>query len=504
MREQRVADERGSIRGEVIDDVAARVARRVEHRGAVAPELDDVPLAHGHVDAGDARGIGARADDRAARSPLELEIAARVIRVVMRVQNVGQPPALGIELYLDRGRVRRVDGSGRARLRVVQQIAVVVGQARKHVDREVAHGRLRARYSAIIVQSPGRALLKARFFVEADSAMPTITLPDGSQRSFPSPVDGGTIARSIGPRLERDAVAVRIDGALKDLTLPIEHDARIEIVTRDVGRRARAAAPRRGARHGRGRQGAVSRNAGDDRPRHRERLLLRLRAQRPRSPPRISSASRSACMRSSRATRKSCARSGIATPPSSSSCSKASATRPRSSAAFPAGEPITLYRQGGFIDLCRGPHLPSTGRLGAGLQAHEARRRLLARQLATTKCCSASTARRGRTRRSSRPISTGSRKPSDATIASSAGRWTCFTSRTRPSAPCFGTRRAGSCSARSSTSCAPSKAPRVIARSTRRSSCRARCGRLRATGTPSARTCSRARRPTSRRSSSSR
>ena len=57
-------------------------------------------------------------------------------------------------------------------------------------------------------------------------------LPDGSQRSFPSPVDGGAIARSIGPRLERDAVAVRIDGALKDLTLPIEHDARVEIVTR--------------------------------------------------------------------------------------------------------------------------------------------------------------------------------------------------------------------------------------------------------------------------------
>ncbi len=32
--------------------------------------------------------------------------------------------------------------------------------------------------------------------------------------------------------------------------------------------------------------------------------------------------------------------------------------------AIPAGESITLYRQGQFIDLCRGPHLPSTGRLG--------------------------------------------------------------------------------------------------------------------------------------------
>ena len=52
----------------------------------------------------------------------------------------------------------------------------------------------------------------------------------------------------------------------------------------------------------------------------------------------------------------------------SSSSSRASATRPRSSASIPAGEPITLYRQGTFIDLCRGPHLPSTGRLGAGFK----------------------------------------------------------------------------------------------------------------------------------------
>jgi threonyl-tRNA synthetase len=33
-------------------------------------------------------------------------------------------------------------------------------------------------------------------------------------------------------------------------------------------------------------------------------------------------------------------------------------------ASIPAGEPISLYRQGRFIDLCRGPHLPSTGKLG--------------------------------------------------------------------------------------------------------------------------------------------
>jgi threonyl-tRNA synthetase len=47
-----------------------------------------------------------------------------------------------------------------------------------------------------------------------------------------------------------------------------------------------------------------------------------------------------------------------------SSSPSASTTRPRSSR-DPAGEPISLYREGDFIDLCRGPHVPSTGKLKA-------------------------------------------------------------------------------------------------------------------------------------------
>jgi len=37
-------------------------------------------------------------------------------------------------------------------------------------------------------------------------------------------------------------------------------------------------------------------------------------------------------------------------------------------ASIPSGESITLYRQGDFIDLCRGPHLPSTGKLGSAFK----------------------------------------------------------------------------------------------------------------------------------------
>ncbi len=35
---------------------------------------------------------------------------------------------------------------------------------------------------------------------------------------------------------------------------------------------------------------------------------------------------------------------------------------------LPAGETISLYRQGGFVDLCRGPHMPSTGRIGTAFK----------------------------------------------------------------------------------------------------------------------------------------
>ncbi len=63
--------------------------------------------------------------------------------------------------------------------------------------------------------------------------MPTITLPDGSGRQYDAAVTGADIAASIGKGLARAAVAVRVDGQLRDLTRAIETDADVEIVTRD-------------------------------------------------------------------------------------------------------------------------------------------------------------------------------------------------------------------------------------------------------------------------------
>ncbi len=62
--------------------------------------------------------------------------------------------------------------------------------------------------------------------------MIAITLPDGSVRKFDAPVSGADIAAAIGPGLAKDALAVKVDGRLMDLAALVEADAAIEIVTR--------------------------------------------------------------------------------------------------------------------------------------------------------------------------------------------------------------------------------------------------------------------------------
>ncbi|MGH7241843.1 MAG: threonine--tRNA ligase [Phycisphaerales bacterium] len=61
--------------------------------------------------------------------------------------------------------------------------------------------------------------------------MPTITLPDGSKKSFDKPISGKDVALSIGPGLAKAALGVKIDGELKDLSTVIDHDVSLSIVT---------------------------------------------------------------------------------------------------------------------------------------------------------------------------------------------------------------------------------------------------------------------------------
>jgi threonyl-tRNA synthetase len=58
-----------------------------------------------------------------------------------------------------------------------------------------------------------------------------ITLPDGSQREYPGPVTVAEVARSIGPGLAKNTVAGKVDGRLVDASDPIDHDAKLQIIT---------------------------------------------------------------------------------------------------------------------------------------------------------------------------------------------------------------------------------------------------------------------------------
>lgn len=58
-----------------------------------------------------------------------------------------------------------------------------------------------------------------------------ITLPDGSVRTFSGEVTGRTIAESIGPGLAKAALAVRVDGEMRDLDRQISGDAEVSVVT---------------------------------------------------------------------------------------------------------------------------------------------------------------------------------------------------------------------------------------------------------------------------------
>ena len=63
--------------------------------------------------------------------------------------------------------------------------------------------------------------------------MVALTFPDGARRDFPNGSTGIDIAKGISPSLAKRTVAMALDGVLTDLGDPIEHDAKIEFISRD-------------------------------------------------------------------------------------------------------------------------------------------------------------------------------------------------------------------------------------------------------------------------------
>jgi threonyl-tRNA synthetase len=63
--------------------------------------------------------------------------------------------------------------------------------------------------------------------------MVALTFPDGARREFPSGITGLDVAKGISPSLAKRTVAMALDGTVADLADPIEHDARIEFLSRE-------------------------------------------------------------------------------------------------------------------------------------------------------------------------------------------------------------------------------------------------------------------------------
>ncbi len=190
-----------------------------------------------------------------------------------------------------------------------------------------------------------------------------LTLPDGSVRPFAPGATGADLAAAISRSLAKAAVAVRVDGALRDLSEPFTDDAAVEIVTRadadglDLIRHDAAHALAEAAKELYPEIqitiGPVIENgfyydfsrAEPFTPDDLARLEERMREIVDRDEP----IAREVWDRDKAA----------AFFESEGEHYKAEIIR-----AIPSAEPITIYRQGAFVDLCRGPHLPSTGKLG--------------------------------------------------------------------------------------------------------------------------------------------
>ncbi|MEX0696018.1 MAG: threonine--tRNA ligase [Dongiaceae bacterium] len=193
--------------------------------------------------------------------------------------------------------------------------------------------------------------------------MAAITLPDGNVRRFDRPVSGGEVAAASGPRLAADALAVKVDGALQDLATPIDGEARVEIVTRrhpEALELLRHDAAHVMAEAVKELYPEVQVTIG---PAIENGFYYDFARSQPFTPDdlaRIEARMHEIVDRDEPIAREVWQRgAAIAFFESLGEHYKAEII-----ADLPADQDITLYRQGDFVDLCRGPHLPSTGRLG--------------------------------------------------------------------------------------------------------------------------------------------
>src|SRR6267143_698360 len=190
-----------------------------------------------------------------------------------------------------------------------------------------------------------------------------VTLPDGSRREFPLPVTGADLAAAIGPGLAKAAIAIRVDGRPRDLTSVIDHDSAVAIVTREMPEGIEIL--RHDAAH------VMAEAVKELYPETQVTFgpstetgfyydFARATPFTPEDLSRIEERMRDIVRRDEPVTREVWERDKAA--------AFFDGIGERYKAEYigeiPPEEEISLYRQGNFVDLCVGPHLPSTGRLG--------------------------------------------------------------------------------------------------------------------------------------------
>lgn len=193
--------------------------------------------------------------------------------------------------------------------------------------------------------------------------MINIRLSDGSHREFPKGITGWEIAKTLSTSLAKEAVAVRVDEELWDLTRPIEKNAGIEIIKRpsEIG----LDILRHDAAH------VFAEAVKELYPETQITIgpsiqdgfyydLFREESFTPEDLNRLEERMHDIVNRDEVVTREVWDRKkAIAFFKDQGEFFKAEIIED-----LPGTDEITLYRQGKFIDLCRGPHLPSTGKLG--------------------------------------------------------------------------------------------------------------------------------------------
>ncbi len=197
--------------------------------------------------------------------------------------------------------------------------------------------------------------------------MIAVTFPDGASRQFEPGVSGVDIAKSISPSLAKRSVAMTLDGALVDLALPIERDARIEFVTRDDPRALELI--RHDAAH------VLAEAVQELYPGVQVTIgpviengfyydFFRAEPFTLEDLPAIEKKMREIVARDAKISREVWSRDDA----KQWFLAKGEIFKGELIDAIKSDEPLSIYRQGQWLDLCRGPHMPSVGKVGTAFK----------------------------------------------------------------------------------------------------------------------------------------